>query len=77
MVLTHVLPEGGPWQVESFTRQGHWVLAAVTRVGQTTVPVPQQLIQGGERVHLAVQRSALPAAESFLAGLTPSTGATS
>ncbi|WP_170127878.1 potassium channel family protein [Euzebya rosea] len=67
VVLAHDLPaEGGPWEVERFQRQGKWLLAAVTRVGQTSIPVPRQLLQAGERIHLAVQRSALEEAEAFL-----------
>ncbi len=70
VVLDHDLPEdSGPWEVESFSRQGRWLLAAITRTGQTTVPVPHQLIQGGERIHLAVQRTAVDDVQRFLAGL--------
>lgn len=76
VVLAHDLPRGeGAWEVEAFSRQGRWLLAAVTRTGQTAVPVPRQLVQGGERVHLAVQRTALEEAESFLAGLASTEGA--
>jgi trk system potassium uptake protein TrkA len=64
------LPEAaGAVEVEALSRQGRWLLAAVTRTGQTTVPVPRQLVQGGERIHLAVQRSALAEAEAFVASL--------
>lgn len=67
VIRSHDLPEdAGPWEVESFSRQGRWILAAVTRQGQTTVPVPRQLLQAGERIHLAVQRTALPEVEAFL-----------
>jgi trk system potassium uptake protein TrkA len=70
VVLSHDLPgAGGPWEVEAFSRQGRWLLAAVTRTGQTTVPVPRQLVQPGERIHLAVQRTALEEAEAFLDGI--------
>lgn len=67
VVVSHDLPDhAGPWEVEAFGRQGRWLLAAVTRTGQTAVPVPRQLVQPGERVHLAVQRTALAEAEAFL-----------
>lgn len=67
VVVSHDLPgDAGPWVVEAFARQGRWLLAAVTRTGQTMVPVPRQLVQPGERVHLAVQRTALAEAEAFL-----------
>lgn len=70
VIVSHDLPTaGGPWEVEVFARQGRWLLAAITRTGQTTIPVPRQLIQAGERVHLAVQRTSLEDAEAFLAGL--------
>jgi trk system potassium uptake protein TrkA len=70
VVLDHDLPAGaGPWSIEQFSRQGRWVPAAITRTGQTTVPVPRQLVQGGERVHLAVQRTAVDEAEAYLRGL--------
>lgn len=70
VVLSHDLPaSGGPWDVESFARQGRWLPMAITRVGQTTVPVPRQLVQEGERLHLAVQRTALEEARAFLSGL--------
>lgn len=69
VIVSRDLPtEGGPWEVESFRRQGRWQVAAITRTGQTTVPVPRQLVQGGERVHLVVQRSVLDDAEAFLDG---------
>ena len=63
----------GPWEVEAFASQGRWLPMAITRVGQTTVPVPRQLVQEGERIHLAVQRSALEAARTFLSGLDGAT----
>ncbi len=70
VIRSHDLPDtAGPWEAESFTRQGRWILAAVTRTGQTTVPVPRQLVQAGERIHLAVQRTALDEVEAFLDGL--------
>lgn len=69
VVVAGDLPaDDGPWEVETFSRQGRWQVAAITRTGQTTVPVPRQLIQGGERVHLVVQRTVLDDAEAFLAG---------
>lgn len=70
VVISHDLPaEGGPWQTEAFNRQGRWLLTAITRTGQTTVPVPRQLVLAGERVHLAVLRTSLEEAEVFLASL--------
>jgi trk system potassium uptake protein len=75
VVIGHDLPaEGGPWDVDVFQRQGRWLLAAVTRTGQTTVPVPRQLLQPGERIHLSVLRAAVPEAQAFLAGLADGTG---
>ena len=72
VVLSHDLHEdAGPIEVEQLSLQGRWLLAAVTRTGQTTVPVPRQLVQGGERVHLAVQRTDLADAEAFLHSLAP------
>ncbi len=74
VVLSVDLPaSGGPWEVEAFASQGRWLPMAITRVGQTTVPVPRQLVQEGERIHLAVQRSALEAARTFLSGLDGAT----
>ena len=70
VVVDHDLPvDAGPWEVESFNRQGQWLLAASSRAGQTTIPVPRQLLMGGTRVHLAVQRSALAEVEAFLTAL--------
>ncbi|CAN5333005.1 TrkA family potassium uptake protein [soil metagenome] len=70
VVLTHDLPtEAGPWEIEQLTRQGRWLVGAVTRTGQTTIPVPRQLVQSGERIHLLVQRTAVAEAEAFLADL--------
>lgn len=67
VVVSRDLPgAGGPWEVEAFSRQGRWQPIAITRTGQTTVPVPRQLVQGGERIHLAVQRTVLADAEAFL-----------
>ena len=68
VIISHDLPEdGGPWDVDMFSRQGDWLLTAVTRTGQTAIPVPRQLVQAGERIHLAVHRDALDRAQSFLA----------
>ncbi|HUG84851.1 MAG TPA: TrkA family potassium uptake protein [Euzebya sp.] len=76
VIVSHDLPaSGGPWEAEVFARQGRWLLAAVTRTGQTTIPVPRQLVQAGERVHLAVQRTSLEEVEVFLASLTQPEGA--
>ena len=76
MIGVDLPPGDGTWEVASLSSQGRWHVVAVTRAGQTTLPVPNQLIQGGERVHLAVQRSHLEAAESMLEGLVGSgTGA--
>lgn len=78
VVISHDLPsEGGPWEIEVFAAQGRWLPAAITRTGQTTIPVPRQLVQAGERVHLAVQRAALDAADEFLRGLGRVTAPTS
>ncbi|WP_370327807.1 TrkA family potassium uptake protein [Euzebya sp.] len=76
VVIAHDLPPApaGPWEVESFSRQGRWMLVAVTRTGQTTVPVPRQLVQASERIHLAVQRSALREAEEFITSLDEGEG---
>lgn len=67
VMISHELPEGlPPIDPARLNRQGAWLLCAVTRTGVTTVAVPRELVQGGETVHLAVQRSHLEAAAAFL-----------
>jgi trk system potassium uptake protein len=61
--------DGGPWEVEALARQGRWVVAAVSRDGRTAVPVPRQLVQGGERVHLAAHREAVEEARGLAGAL--------
>ena len=50
-------------------RPGHFVVAAVTRGGSTRVPVEGLLLEGGDRVHLAVQRPAVDLARGAVAAL--------
>lgn len=67
LLLTHDLPADlPPTEVDELAREGEWGVVAVTRTGQTTVALPLELVQGGERVHMVVQRSALEDAEAFL-----------
>jgi trk system potassium uptake protein len=40
-------------------RPGEFVLAAVTRAGRTSVPVKDALLEGGDLLHLSVQRESL------------------
>lgn len=72
VVIARDLPSQGPgpWEVESFNRQGRWMLTAITSTGQTSISVPRQLVQAGQRVHLAVQRAHLEEAEAFLDDLS-------
>ncbi|WP_116714446.1 potassium channel family protein [Euzebya tangerina] len=70
VVISHDLPaHGGPWDVAHFERDGKWSLTAVSRTGQTTIPVPRQLVQAGERVHIAVHRDFLDDVEAALTTL--------
>jgi hypothetical protein len=43
------------------TRPGHSVLAAITRAGNTVVPPPGALLEGGDLVHLSVERASYDA----------------
>jgi trk system potassium uptake protein TrkA len=48
-----------PVEAERLNVPGEAVLAAFSRGGQTRVPDDKTLLQGGDRLHLAVQRDAL------------------
>jgi trk system potassium uptake protein len=48
---------------------GEAILAGVTREGRTSIPVPGGLLEGGDRVHLAVQRDDAERARALVAGL--------
>lgn len=50
-------------------RPGRHVVAAVTRGGVTRVPVDELLLEGGDQVHLAVQRQAMDDARAAVAAL--------
>ena len=69
LLSLEVPPAARDVAVESLSRSGETVLAAVTREGATTVPVPGSLLVAGDVVHLAVQRSAVEVARSLVAGL--------
>jgi trk system potassium uptake protein len=54
---------------EELTEPGEWVLAAITRGGVTRVPVAGAVLEGGDQVHLAVDRSSLELVRARLARL--------
>lgn len=67
VILSHDLPADiAPREVATFDRDGAWHVTAVTRTGRTTLPTRRELVQGRDRIHLAVQREALTEAEAFL-----------
>lgn len=70
VLLSLTVPEGArDVPVETLNRSGEMVLAAITREGSTTVPVSGALLVAGDEVHLAVQRSAVEAARTLVAGM--------
>ena len=50
-------------------RPGQWVLAAVTREQTTRVPSAGALLEGGDQVHLVVDRDAIETVRERIAGL--------
>jgi trk system potassium uptake protein len=70
VVVSLVVPEG----VHAVPSQhvhlpGRAVLAAVTREGRTSVPVPGGLLEAGDLLHVAVQRDAVDALRQAVARL--------
>lgn len=71
VLVTFLIPEGVQGlPVANLAIPGEAVLAAVTREGRTSVPVPGGLVQEDDRVHLAVQRGGVDGLRAHLRGLT-------
>lgn len=69
-LLTLRVPPGAhAVPVTAVQRSGEVVLAAVTREGATSVPAAGALLEAGDELHLAVQRSALDAVRAQVAAL--------
>jgi len=70
VVLSLAVPERAHGQPASaLHRPGRFLLAAVTRGGATRVPVDGLLLEGGDRVHVAVERASADAARAAVATL--------
>ncbi|MDP9405414.1 MAG: TrkA family potassium uptake protein [Actinomycetota bacterium] len=70
VLLTMTVPDavhGGDAAV--LTQPGRSVLVAITREGSTHLPVANALLEGGDQLHLAVQRDAVDAVRARLHAL--------
>ncbi len=59
MVTLRVPPGSHGVAADQLTRPGQSVLTAITRAGNTTVPQRSALLEAGDIIHVAVERSAL------------------
>ena len=60
VIITLTIPRGlHGLPTNKIERVGEVVLVAITRGGQTTLPVANALLEGGDHVHLAVARNAV------------------
>jgi len=70
VLATFEVPDGAhAVGADRLTRPGHSVLAGITRAGNTVVPPPGALLEGGDLVHLSVDRASLDAVRAAVAGL--------
>lgn len=73
VLVTLAVPPGASGVTAGDVEQpGQCVLAAVTRQGRTRLPERGELLQGGDQLHLAVDRGSLDEVRHRLAGLAES-----
>ena len=70
LLMGFAVPEGTEGiPVERFAVAGRCALVAVTRDGRTTIPPSHGLVGAGDRVHLAVERSAVEQVRAHVEGV--------